>query len=285
NIRSLDEISREQAEVNSDLGQKKRAIDDAEETIKGYLKEYGSLEDLFLLTGNKKHQLQKLTEQIDALGDPPEPYETADAFIKDYEEKQVRLNSLNNTLNEARLKRAEIEAKAPETSVEELMEELKEREKDFEKTLRKGKAIACIRQAIEQVLSEVDSSTPDSLKERLENYISYITEKRYCKVEIDQHLPDKFIRQDGCTLPYELLSEGTKDAFSLALRLSMAEMFLEGTDGFLVLDDPLVDLDPDRQKRAAELLKRFSDEKQIIILTCHPGNAEILGGKTIEFTT
>lgn len=79
-----------------------------------------------------------------------------------------------------------------------------------------------------------------------------------------------------------MLSIGTRDVLSLALRLSMANHFLKEANGFLIMDDPLVNLDPDRQKKAAEVLKEYAKHKQMVIFTCHPSHAELLGGHPIK---
>src|SRR5690606_11635935 len=89
-------------------------------------------------------------------------------------------------------------------------------------------------------------------------------------------------RSDGCSVPFALLSAGTRASLGLAVRLSMARWFLEGRDGFLLLDDPFVDLDPERQRAAAEMLRRFAEEKQVIVFTCHPAHADRLGGTRLE---
>ena len=47
---------------------------------------------------------------------------------------------------------------------------------------------------------------------------------------------------------------GTKVGLGLALRLAMSKYFLEGSDGFLIMDDPLIDLDPERQEAASEYI-------------------------------
>jgi exonuclease SbcC len=85
------------------------------------------------------------------------------------------------------------------------------------------------------------------------------------------------IRGDGQALPYDLLSAGTKDIFALAVRLAMAEFFLGPRDGFLLLDDPLVDLDPERQKRAADVLREFAEKQQLVVFTCQPTHAALFG--------
>jgi len=128
----------------------------------------------------------------------------------------------------------------------------------------------------------LDRDTHVGLKNELERYISAITGNRYDKVALDGSLPEGFIRGDGKTIPYEFLSTGTKDALSLSLRLSMANYFLKEANGFIVMDDPLVDLDPERQKNASKLLQEFAGNKQVIVFTCHPANSKLLGGNQIN---
>ena len=67
----------------------------------------------------------------------------------------------------------------------------------------------------------------------------------------------------------------------LAVRLAMSKYFLQGSDGFIAMDDPLVDLDPERQQKSAEVLKAFARDKQLIIFTCHPSHVTLLGGNNM----
>jgi exonuclease SbcC len=57
----------------------------------------------------------------------------------------------------------------------------------------------------------------------------------------------------------------------------MAEFFLGRSDGFLLLDDPLVDLDPERQQLAAAILAEFAGKLQLVVFTCQPAHASLLG--------
>jgi len=103
----------------------------------------------------------------------------------------------------------------------------------------------------------------------------------FTKIEMESDYPGKLIKPDGSELSYALLSFGTKDTFSLALRLAMADYFLEGKEGFLILDDPLVDMDLTRQALAAQQINEFSQTKQVIFLTCHTHMVKLLNGKNI----
>ena len=62
----------------------------------------------------------------------------------------------------------------------------------------------------------------------------------------------------------------------------MARWFLQADDGFLILDDPMVDMDPQRQAAATVAIAEFSTERQTIIFTCHPAHAAQLGGSLVQ---
>ena len=97
-------------------------------------------------------------------------------------------------------------------------------------------------------------------------------------------MPSALSDGDGAEIPLDVLSAGTKDALALALRLAMASYFIEGSDGFLMMDDPLVEMDPERQKAAAAALQSFAEGRQLILFTCHPSTAALLGGRLISLS-
>ena len=147
--------------------------------------------------------------------------------------------------------------------------------------MKKGEAISKIKALTKELLGEMDSATHLALQKDLEHYVSVMTGNRYEQIRMEEGLPEGFVRRDGRVLTHELLSIGTRDVLSIALRLSMANHFLKEANGFLIMDDPLVNLDPDRQEKAVDVLKEYSKEKQVLIFTCHPSHAELLGGHRI----
>ena len=53
-------------------------------------------------------------------------------------------------------------------------------------------------------------------------------------------------------------------------------------NGFLMMDDPLVDIDPVRQKAAAGAIAAFTAGRQLILFTCHPAITELFSGNLIR---
>jgi uncharacterized protein YhaN len=80
------------------------------------------------------------------------------------------------------------------------------------------------------------------------------------------------------SLPPDRLSQGGSGALALAVRLAMAEAYLQGQGGFIMLDDPLVHFDMERMAVAAEVLRAFSADTQVLFFTCHDHQATRLKG-------
>ena len=204
------------------------------------------------------------------------------SFIEHYENTEADLEDANDDKLRLILERGELEKEMPDESVEELQEQLLQSEEEYERVLKKGNSITRVMEMTHKLMDETDTDLYVELKHDLEDFVSTMTDNRYTQVNLDEGLPQGFIRGDGNLIEYDLLSAGTKVILAIALRFSMAKHFLKYTDGFLIMDDPLVDLDPERQKKASDIINDFADEKQVLIFTCHPSHAEILGGNIIE---
>jgi exonuclease SbcC len=111
--------------------------------------------------------------------------------------------------------------------------------------------------------------------------MAVMTRERYGEVAMQGSLPTGLVRRDGPELDWERLSAGTRDLLALGLRLVMASRFLGDARGFVMMDDPLVEMDPERQQAAAAALRAFAEERQLVAFTCHPSHADLLGGNRI----
>jgi uncharacterized protein YhaN len=80
------------------------------------------------------------------------------------------------------------------------------------------------------------------------------------------------ILADGRSVGIPALSRGCAEQLYLALRFGLVEHFVEtsGEPLPIVMDDILVNFDPDRAHRAARSIKELSQTCQIIYFTCHP---------------
>ena len=161
-------------------------------------------------------------------------------------------------------------------------EEYREQEERFRRLKTEGEALVRVQRRSREVLDEMDRNTFDEYNSNFYKYLGLLTGDKYTAAEMSEGIPESIYqvgREKG--LPLTHLSFGTMDTLALALRLTMADYFLRDTDGFFVLDDPMVDMDPERQKRAAEQIMMAAEDRQIIFFTCHPSMADLLEGNRI----
>jgi uncharacterized protein YhaN len=92
---------------------------------------------------------------------------------------------------------------------------------------------------------------------------------------------------DGNTLMVEYLSGGTREQLFLAIRLALIEHFTkQGVELPVVLDDILVNFDHERTQAAlSELIRRTSEDQQILFFTCHQHLAEMFRQRGVSTVT
>ena len=66
----------------------------------------------------------------------------------------------------------------------------------------------------------------------------------------------------------ESYSRGTRDLYSLALRLALIDALYENESPFIIMDDPFIALDDAKLERAKNMLKSIGKTKQILYFTC-----------------
>jgi DNA repair protein SbcC/Rad50 len=280
--RDLEIILEELLSVRGEISNQEGDLEQHQERIEELVHTYESQDQLLLTLAEEARAQKEAQEKIEALVPLPDGVEDIEAFIEMFEEKQSQLAEETQSKTDLLIQRANLERVEPKVSAEEIDHQLTELTASFEKVLKRGDSIGRIKDLTDRLMEEMDSNTYKGLVTDLEQYVVLMTENRYAQIDMEESMPKGFIRQDGVILPYDLLSAGTRDVLALSLRLAMANHFLMDANGMLMLDDPLVDLDPRRQEKAAEAFGAFAKNKQVIVFTCHPHHADLLGGNRIE---
>jgi exonuclease SbcC len=217
---------------------------------------------------------------LDSLPTFPDEITDPKTFVSDYRKKEDRLTEIRELeLPNAKEEKLQLEKSEPEYSLQEIDEQLEAATEQFDREEKHLAALQRIDHVFCRLQEELDSGTMDPWVKGLQGHVASLTADRYAGINFEDGSAS---RATDLKLPFDVLSVGTKSCLGLAVRLSMASYFLEEQDGFLLLDDPMVDLDPERQQLTANTLKRFAEDKQVIIFTCHPSHAEMLTESPIE---
>lgn len=281
-VREPDVIREELKGAEIRLTELRRRIESLKLQIEEWEKEHTSYENVLEKLVELRSERREMEKELEALAPLPEEYKTPDQFLESLRAKGEKNKRLQEEIYKLKRDLSEIEREMPEESSEELQERLRLSEKGLARLKSRARAVLIIEEEFEKIVEEVDQKTFDPLVASFLRYFTPVTAYRYDRVHMEGAIPQKVAIADEKELPVDLLSIGTKRGLALALRLALAEYLWGEKGGFLIMDDPLVDLDPERRKNAARVLKNYSTLRQLLVTTCDPEVARLLGGKVIQ---
>jgi exonuclease SbcC len=254
----------------------------AENSIAEWSKEYGNLEGLLdKIVGVKMAQNQSI-EKLSGLAPLPEGYESAVQFRRRLGELRQASGEMQALFLKLKEDYYRSESALPITPYEELEKELQQAEKDFSHKMSKANKLLKIKEVFRKTRQAIDEDSFKPLAEAFSRYVKLLTRGSFKSGEVENDFALRLAKNNDTEIPMDLLSTGTYGSVALALRLAILEHILGDHKGFMILDDCLVDLDPDRKKSAADLIKDFAVRHQVIFTTCDPETAELLGGNLIQ---
>jgi len=283
-VRDPEQITADLEENKVSLQTLKYELAQEEKRLKEWQEEYKSVDDVMEETVALRQKVKDLEEKLNKLAPLPREYDSIEQFFAHLKELRSENEATKQQIESLKTELITIKGKMPDESTEEVEEALVEAENKFNRLNKKGRAVNLIWEEFQALKEELDARTYDPLAESFARYLSSCTGNNYNLAELDGPVPDRIVAANNQqeALPVHLLSAGTTSGAALALRLAMAEYLLQGLDGFLVMDDPLVNLDPERRRSAAGAIRQFAEKKQMIVATCDPDTAALLDGHIIK---
>ena len=157
--------------------------------------------------------------------------------------------------------------------VPELEDALARAEERIETLKERYDRLICARDLLAQAQENLVSRYVDPVKNSFTAYADALSSFLGRKVSLDPQFKLTY-EEAGAKQDYRHLSDGEKTVASLCLRMALADNLYAGKEQPpLILDDPLVHLDPDNLERAIALLREVAKRRQILCLTCHPSRA------------
>lgn len=283
--RTVADIVKELSDTEYQLRENRKSIQETTSTIQRLSQQYTDPMSLLLQVAQTAQKEKELTAAISSLTPLPADCPDAASFLQRFAEIETQWQGLERDYGERTRELARMDGAEPEASSEELAIALEEAQERFRAVNTRAQALVRIKEVTESILSESDTGAFSQLEDRLRVATSAMTHGAYEEIAMEDALLRRVVRPDGSSLDYDLLSGGTKDAVALAVRLTMAGYFLKASEGFLLLDDPLINMDPTRREAAAKLLSAFGTNTQLMLFTCHPSHAALFSDHhTIKFT-
>jgi DNA repair exonuclease SbcCD ATPase subunit len=136
--------------------------------------------------------------------------------------------------------------------------------------------LAIAQTLLEATLKRYETERQPAVLTRAAATFSRITAGRYTRLASKEDGLDA-LAADGGRIDAGSLSRGTAEQLYLCLRLALAGEFARHQVSLpLIMDDVLVNFDPERAQSCAEVLTEVAREQQVLLFTCHPDTASLL---------
>ena len=268
-----DEISR----ITTQLTDGDAQVARHEELIRDWESRYTDLETLAERWLEAKNTLQGAVASLENLPKLPDSFGSVKEFLRKLDHSQSDLSSKQQQLPGLRQAFGEVTGEIGDGRSEDVTEQAAAAERGFHRARAQGRAYLRIQQELDRLAAAAVGDPLADFSDRVAGLFSRITGGA-AVLGFDGQLPASVVR-GPVSLPPDRLSHGGGGALALAVRLAMAEAYLQGDGGFVMLDDPLVHFDTTRMAIAAEVLRAFSVSTQVLFFTCHDHHAERLEGE------
>ena len=280
-VRSPEKIREEISEIKIKSGAEQVNLNQEEKKLKAWIEKYESSTNAINSLAELKSHSREIEKELSNLAPLPAEYASTGQFIAELKNKREQNSDLQEELSAIREKLAHARSRLPEETTEDLEEALHLKESELVQLKSRGVAISLVRSEFNELRAEMDKDTLAPLTKLFLHNLAVVTNSRYSAAMMEGAIPGEITSAEGKKVPVDLLSTGTSGSVALALRLAMSSYLLSDAKGFMVMDDPLINLDPTRKEAAAELVREFAREKQTIVTTCDPDTAKLLGGNVI----
>ena len=263
------------ADARQALGVLTERIAGTEREQKELKETYGSQDSLEDLLADVRQQLQSMSKDTGRETSRPEAFADDEAFITEYEARSETLPDLREARNALRVTKAEQLASLPERTGEEIRESSEHLHAIFLQHEHHGQTLLRLHSTATRIADEDPDRPSEAVAARVGDYLQAAIDDRFQTpvIEDGSIVPSVHAGSNGTVLGTRLLSQGTRDLVSLCIRLALADAAATDAATPIILDDPLVNMDPDRRTGAARAIARYAEAHQVLFLTCHPDHA------------
>jgi len=120
-----------------------------------------------------------------------------------------------------------------------------------------------------------------------QEYLEILTGGRYREIllpaKLSKKTPLKVVRKDKKKIPLAYLSRGTQEQLYFALKLAFVMQIKDKIDPPVLIDDSFVNFDGPRTGYIVDMLKKMSEDKQILVFTAREDLAEAVSAAPIRY--
>ncbi|MFH2002865.1 MAG: AAA family ATPase [Planctomycetota bacterium] len=208
-------------------------------------------------------------------GDTGTWQETAEQARAACGEIQARRDEVVGDLREAERAREALEASVDLQNLALRFEGMKT---ELARRLQEWRVLMVEKHLVEQTLETYLENRQPAVLKAAGAFFSEATGGQYTGLSLREDGKTLVVRaKEGIEKSLDQLSLGTAELLYLCIRFGLVSSFgANNTCLPMIMDDVLVNFDPQRAGEVARLLKNISQQNQILFFTCHPQTVELL---------
>ena len=211
-----------------------------------------------------------------------EEKDQGDYEIEDKDELEISLDEINHNIASLREEITRTEEKVYNLSsssrdLVDIEEEISRKSTIRDTYERKLLALEMAKETIDNLSKNIQKDFAPKLNRDISDLILDITNSKYSDVKISEDITIKINEPNrGTFIDIESLSGGTVDQLYFATRLSIIDIISNNKSFPLILDDCFIQYDENRLSKSLQFLLKKSEDRQVILFTCHKREKEIL---------
>ncbi len=206
-------------------------------------------------TASELEKLEELKEELSSLEEKKHLHEKKLSSLK--HNSVSAKNNLDNI--NMRLSSLESQIEFVDTSS---LPALYQKRSSLEKSLS---ILTLVADALESSHKKMQLNFTPAVNKKASEYLSFLTDGKYSRLFSDE----QFNLSIEVDIPREssFFSGGTVDQLYLSLRLALTDMLFKDEKSFIILDQPFLQYDKTRTKKAFELFETMAEKRQILLFT------------------
>ncbi|MDE0827399.1 MAG: AAA family ATPase [Akkermansiaceae bacterium] len=270
--RSVEALEGERGDFMRTEAKLQHEIEQEQNKVEQWTREHEDVDSLMGKVLAKQGDLKKADEELAGLPSLPEGFDSIPDYLRQLKEKEGAREEAEGEHNELKVAQAQLMGAAPTATAEELASDLETKEREYQRQDATGRALLRIGNTLREIVESSGAEDPmQGLTDAVSRHFKDLSCGRYEEVRMEGASP---IGVSGAIdLDTAILSQGTLGSLALATRLALAELYLDGMNGFLLMDDPFTDMDEARRRAAMQAVGSFAKDHQVLIFTCHPQHA------------
>jgi uncharacterized protein YhaN len=154
-------------------------------------------------------------------------------------------------------------------SYSELLHNFKQKKFELEEAAKEWASYSLALNILSQTVEKYKSVHLPRMLKKAEEYLSYLTDKHYCRIHLQKSGSGFLIeRSDHTLFEANELSQATTEQVYVSIRLALAVTLYEKYQFPIIIDDSFVNFDGNRTQKVMELLTTLK-QNQILFFTCH----------------